>query len=250
MMDALHVHDDQSPRDDVSDEASVSMWLLPALIVGVVLFAIATVAQAGLYKWTDDKGVVHYSDRLPPDAVNGASAELNRDGVTIRRTAKAVPPAQHATSEAERGHERDLAREHMASERRDRALLDSYSNVGEIDLARERALSTIDAQITSATSYIGDIMKRRDALLAKKDAYGTHPVPDGITREIASANAELARQQAFVAERKSEAATITARYDADRLRYEELTHAGPRSASSLPSGIELSSAVQASAARN
>lgn len=245
-MDILHAHDETPPRDEVS----ASRWLLPALIVGVVLFVIATAAHAGLYKWTDDKGVVHYSDRLPADAVNRANVELNREGIAIRKTSKAAPPAQHATSQAEQERERDLARERTASARRDRALLDSYSNVGEIDLARHRALSTIDAQIASATSYIADITKRRDGLVAQKATYGTRPVPDGITRELASADAELVRQQAYVTARRSEAATVTARYDADRLRYQELTHPLPPRSASAGSPVELSSAVQGSAARN
>lgn len=246
MMDILHAPDSQDRRDEVS----VSMWLLPALLVGIILLAIATVAHAGVYKWTDDRGIVHYSDRLPPDDVNRARVELNRDGVPIRKISKAVPPAEHATSVAEQERDRQQTREHTISERRDRALLDSYSSVAEIDLARRRAQSTLNAQIASASSYVADMIRRRDALLAEKAGYGTRPIPDGVTRELRSIDTELARQQSFIAAHKSEAATVTARYDADRLRYEELTRSPSSSAASATAGTELSAATQIPVVRN
>ena len=238
MRDALHLRDVRAARDD---DASVSMWLLPALLVGIVLFAIATIAHAELYKWTDASGVVHYSDHLPADAVDRAHEELNRQGVPIHRTGKVAPPAPQASAAAQE-RDRQLARERQASERRDRALLDSYSSVAEIDLARERALSTLRSQIASATSYVAEITKRRDELLAEKAGYGAKPVPGGVTRELASIDAELQRQHAFIAARRKEEATITARYDADRLRYEQLTRSPSSSAASVGASGQISTA--------
>src|SRR6476661_3398016 len=64
---------------------------LLVLLVGAALVTIATSVHAGLYKWTDARGVVHYSDQLPPDAVNRANYQLNRQGLTIRKTEQARP---------------------------------------------------------------------------------------------------------------------------------------------------------------
>jgi len=36
-------------------------------------------AHAELYKWTDAHGEVHYSDKLPVEAVNGTAHVLQRD---------------------------------------------------------------------------------------------------------------------------------------------------------------------------
>lgn len=247
MMDALDARDARAAR---SDEASVSMGLLPALLVGIVLFAIATIAHGELYKWTDGSGIVHYSDHLPPDAVDRAHEQLNHQGIPIRKTDKAAPPPSRTTSAVEQEHDRQLAREHQTSERRDRALLDSYSSTAEIDLARNRALSTINAQIASASSYVAEMTKRRDELLAKKASYAAHPAPDSIGHELSSIDAELARQQAFIAGRRKEAATITARYDADHLRYEQLTKSPSSSAASVAAGTEISALSQASTPHN
>ena len=51
-----------------------------AAALATILVAVAATlwaaghALAATYKWVDEKGVVHYTDKLPPDAVDKASA--------------------------------------------------------------------------------------------------------------------------------------------------------------------------------
>ena len=76
--------------------------LLTMLLASVCLFAITSNADAGLYKWTDDRGIIHYSDQMPADAVNRANQQLSRQGLTVSKTEKARPSTQPvATSEAD-----------------------------------------------------------------------------------------------------------------------------------------------------
>lgn len=205
-----------------TDESRGSMWLLPALLVGALLLAIATTAHAGLYRWVDAKGSVHYSDRLPTDAVDRASSELNREGVVVRSVGQAPTADQLKARQAETAQKRELAREKMASERRDRALLDSYTSEDDIDLAKARALSTIEGQITSAQAYIAQIDKRRRELEALKPVGAQASVPANVHHELDSIDAELARQAEFIVGKQKEAAAMANRYDADKQRYHEL----------------------------
>jgi hypothetical protein len=66
-------------------------WLL--LATSVVLLGAPRV-QAATYKWTDEKGVVHYTDKIPPEALNKGNVELNKQGVTVKRTDPALTPEQ------------------------------------------------------------------------------------------------------------------------------------------------------------
>lgn len=59
-----------------------------------MLFAGATVAAAELYKWTDDKGIVHYSD-TPPSKDRKASQR-------VRLTGTESPSADPAAETAKR----------------------------------------------------------------------------------------------------------------------------------------------------
>jgi len=72
---------------------SFASWTL-ALLVLAILIVSAPVARATLYKWVDDQGVVHYTDKMPPEAINKGNTELNKQGITIKKTEPALTPEQ------------------------------------------------------------------------------------------------------------------------------------------------------------
>lgn len=210
------------------DDDRGSMWLLPALLLGAFLVAIAVNAHAALYKWTDERGRVHYTDQLPAEAMNRERVELNRQGMPVKKAQASRPMVQRlAKTEDEEQRQRQAERERVIAQRRDRALVESYSNEGEIDLAKTRAMATIDGQVQSAEAFIAQMAKRREELEAKKGTYAPRPVPGSIAREIETIDAEIAHQNEFVASKRKEAATVGARYDADKLRFRELRGGAP-----------------------
>jgi hypothetical protein len=212
---------------------SSEFGLMRAMLVAccaVLFVAAAGHAHAALYKWTDERGVVHYSDTLPPEAVNRANYQLDRQGVAIHKTEQARPTVQRIPrTETEEQKLRDEQRERMLAERRDRALIESYSNEGEIDLAKSRALATIEGQAQSAQALVVQMTKRRGELKDKEATYAPRPVPGAIKREIENIDAEVARQNEFIAAKRKESATIAARYDADKERFRELRAAPAQS---------------------
>ena len=230
-----------------SANASAMTALVSALLVGALCALIAANAHAALYKWTDERGIVHYSDQLPPEAVNRASSELNRQGLTVRKTEQARPVAVERTPKTENEEQlmRQAERDRVIAVRRDRALLESYTDEKEIDLAKSRAVATIEGQVQSAQGLVAQMMKRRDELEGKKGAFAPRPVPGEIAREIETIDDELGRQNEFIAAKKKESAAVAARYDADKLRFRELRNAEPNgvltSASKL-ADLKLSSA--------
>jgi hypothetical protein len=235
-------------------DAHGSMWLFPAaLLLGLLLIVIASGAHAALYKWTDERGVVHYSDHLPPDAVNRARFELNRQGLAIKKTEQARPTAPRvAKTESEEQLSRQAERDRLLAARRDRAIMESYTTEAEIDLAKSRALATIDGQVQSAEAFVAQMEKRREELEGQKATFAPRPVPGSIAREIETIDGEVARQHDFIEGRRKEAATVAARYDFDKQRFRELRGGSPTSSvvttddgrysASQPVGIELARA--------
>ena len=107
-------------------------------------------------------------------------------------------------------------------ERKDRALLQTYTTESEIDLARNRALSTIDAQMQSAQAYTVNLNKRKKDLAARLAALGDKPVPGQLERERVNIDEELAKQSDLILAKQREIAVVNARYDADKLRWQQL----------------------------
>ena len=205
--------------------------LLTMLLASVCLLALTSNADAGLYKWTDDRGIVHYSDQMPAEAVNRANQQLSKQGLTVRRTEPAKVSTQAVTkTEADEQRQRQTERDKLLAARRDRAIMESYTNESEIELAKSRAVATIDGQVQSAEAYIEQMTKRRAELEGKKGTYAPRPVPGALVLEIESIDAEVARQHEFVATKKRESAAVAERYDFDKQRFRELRSGEPGAA--------------------
>ena len=197
-------------------------WL-PALAVTACLLVLgATRAHAATYKWVDDQGVVHYTDRIPPEAVNKGNVVLDKNAVPIRRNDPPLTAEQRRAKAEEDARQQQIAKDRELVDRRDRALLATYTVESEIDLARNRALSTIDAQVQSSGSYTASLNKRKAELEARVAALGDKPVPPVTERELATTNAELAKQADLVAAKQREITAVNAKYDADKRRWKEL----------------------------
>ncbi len=66
------------------------MKLAPLLLILLVMPAVA----AGVYRWVDAQGNVHYSDQPPPPEANSASQKIIKSGtgtIRPRETQQAVP---------------------------------------------------------------------------------------------------------------------------------------------------------------
>jgi len=193
-------------------------WMFAAAF----LLSMAISAQGATYKWVDDKGIVHYTDKMPAEAINKGSVELNKQGITVKRIDPALNAEQRRTREMEGERLRLAGKQREVVERRDRALLQSYSTESEIDLARTRALGTIDAQVQSAQSYTATLSTRRTELEAKRKGFGDKPLPPVIERELATVDSELNKQSELIAAKKKDIIQVNARYDNDKQRWREL----------------------------
>ncbi|MEO8752837.1 MAG: DUF4124 domain-containing protein [Casimicrobiaceae bacterium] len=192
-----------------------------ALLLALALLAMGP-AHAATYKWVDDKGVVHYTDKIPPEALNKGNVQLDKQGVTVKTTDPAPTAEQRKARAAEEARAQQLAKDRELIDRRDRALLATYTTESEIDLVRNRAVSTIDAQVQSSTAYSATLNKRKVELDTRKAALGDKPVPAVLETELTTIGTELAKQAELIAVKQKEIIVVTARYDADKKRWKEL----------------------------
>lgn len=190
-----------------------------ALVIGA---AVGVQARAATYKWVDEKGVTHYTDKMPPEALNKGSTVLDKQARPVKKIDPAATPEQIRAREAEEEQKRANARVSEETARRDRALMSSYTTEAEIDLARARQLNTIDGQIESAQAYATSLRKRKAELDRRKAAEGGNPLPLALEREIEGTESELAKQMRLIEQKQAERTAVVARYDADKARWREL----------------------------
>lgn len=198
-----------------------SATALAAIVAASVTLLAGDPAAAATYKWVDDQGVVHYTDK-PPEQVDKGATVLDKQGRSVKKIEPAPTPEQRKAMEADDEQRRAGAKAQEDRARKDHALMSSYTTGEEIDGAKRRALGTIDVQIQSAESYTADLKRRQAALAKKKAGYGTNPIPSELERDLNNIDIELSRQASLIQQRKADLVTVGARYDADRQRWDEI----------------------------
>ncbi len=187
--------------------------LLWAVALPLALSSMA--AEAKLYKWVDEKGEVHYGEVIPPEYADKNKVQI-QSGMEVQQKEKAAPGKPKAAAPT---------REQVEQERRDKALLATYSSEAEIDDARSRNLATVNTriagindQLASAQADLNGYMKERAA------SKGADRV---LEDQISQTNKRISRLKDELAAAQAQANSINARFDADKVRYRELTSKTP-----------------------
>ena len=195
--------------------------LCVALITGLTL---SLPVAAKLYKWVDDKGTTHYGETVPPEYADKDRVELNQAGRVIKNE-EVVTPERRRAKEQEDAKKRDEENVVLEQRRHDRTLLNTYSNVKEIDQARVRSVQQIDASINVLNSYIKTASDNLLGLQKEADGYtnANRKIPASLEEDLQEAQARLAKLQHDAEKPNAEKAALEARFAADKVRYMELT---------------------------
>ena len=189
--------------------------VLVCLSAAVLALPVAAADKAArMYKCVDGAGKVYYSDKMNPDCAQGA--EMNRQGVVIRKK-EPHKPGQAGKIEA-------TPKTSKEQERRDRALMATYTTEEEIDAARDRSLAipmqgtkALETKLDKANQQLSEHKKQADLLAAQKK-----PLPANLLEEVSANQKQIAGLEAELAQRKAQSEAIRTRYESDKERFREL----------------------------
>lgn len=191
------------------------------LIAGIVF---SPPAAAKMYKWVDDQGVTHYGETVPPEYADKDRSELNKAGRVIKKK-EVLTPEERRARELEDTRKRENEEAVLEQKRRDKALLNTYSNVKEIDLARDRSLQQVEARINSIGSQLKMAEDNLKGLQKEADGYtkANKKIHASLQEDLQESQARLTRLQQDMEKSKAEKAAVETRFNADKARYKELT---------------------------
>ena len=191
--------------------------------LALLVVACSTTAEAKLYKWVDDKGVTHYSEVIPPEHTNKNNVLLNNQGRLIQRNEKINNMEQRANGEDE-ANKRIENEAKLEQSRKDNALLNTFSNEKEIDLALDRNLHHLESHISSIQSLqkaAQESLKNYQQEAAEIKAAG-RKLPVSIQADITEGENKLAKLQQNLVKAQEKMAAVKASYEADKIRFREL----------------------------
>lgn len=183
----------------------------------VLLAAFSATAEAKLYKWVDEKGTTHFGETIPPEYANKDRVQYNDKGSLV----KPKPSAKEGDS-ASKAVEDQATKDQR---RKDSALLNTYSNEKEIDLALGRNLQQVEARISSihmlqksAQESLAGYQKEAEQMKA-----AGRKIPASLQSDIADSEKKIAQLKEDLIQAESKAAAVKASFAADKARYVELT---------------------------
>ena len=190
----------------------------------VLIAACAGTAQAQMYRWVDGNGRVHYSDTLPQTYQKSGAAEMNKQGMVVRRTQS----ESERQAEIERQAEQlKIERQQAEQARLDRALMATYTSEAEIDLARDRALEHHKLAIRGAETRAKAVDANLDELRARISAIekSGRPVSPDLQNQLAQTRKESLELKRTILNNEDAMLQVREKYEADKMRFRQLSSA-------------------------
>ncbi len=198
-----------------------------ACLVTSAMLCLSLQLQAGaLYKWIDDKGLIRYSDRLPPDQASRQHQQLNTQGMVIStREAAKSKETLAAEAEAKQKEDRILAEEasvKQAQDRLDRVLLLTFSSEEELNLVKDNRLEVLESVINLINKSITASREKLARLQTHADKTYTaqgKEIPGGLAQNIEHLSRKIENRDQQLQLKQVEKDKIDSQYEIDLARY-------------------------------
>jgi len=184
----------------------------------------ATPAHAKMYKWVDDNGQIHYSDKVPTQYLKKHREVLNEQGATIKDIKRALNEEEKAELRRKEKARKEKEKLQLEQQRRDRILTDTYTTERDLVAARDARLEAIDSQINLAESIVKDSTSKVEStekLIAQLKAEGKQ-VPDTAFAKLEREHRQLATQKEVAEKHRLKRKQIVEQFDGYIVRFREL----------------------------
>lgn len=181
-------------------------------------------AQA-LYRWVDSKGVVHYSDQVPPSDADKERKILDKTGRTVKTIDRAKTKEELA--EARRRAELEAKKQKLLKKQKekDRVLLMTYQSLAEIYAARDVKINTVENAILISQSTLRSQKKKLNAFrhTAAEFERRARTVPKHIIDKMKAVKGQIILTNRFINRKRKEQDDIRKEFAVYASRYKHLT---------------------------
>ena len=199
----------------------------PALLALLAMLPAAPVVTAGdLYRYINDQGNVVVGFTVPKDDVKKGYEVLNDDGIVIDVVPREMSAEEResATAQEKLAMQADAEKERLRQW--DQSLLLRYSSVGDIEAARERALSSLLINVSilkSNTRSLKHQVESYQAQAADIERRGGEVDVERLTA-IEDLQGEIEATERSIIDRTAEMEQVKAEYQIDIDRFEQLLY--------------------------
>ncbi|MBB5016192.1 DUF4124 domain-containing protein [Rehaibacterium terrae] len=199
-----------------------------AIALGFALATPAAQAQK-LYRWVDKDGKVHYSDALPPEAVDQARRELSaKSGLTVGEVDRALTDEERAALAAAAAEAQSAAEREALQRERDRVLMASFPNEADLSRAYGERIKLLEEALKATQATIDGQHQSLASLLANaadRELTG-QPIDARTATSVRETQRQISLQQNLLQRREAERAALQLEYETTLARYRQLRDGG------------------------
>ncbi|MFK7849267.1 MAG: DUF4124 domain-containing protein [Rhodothermales bacterium] len=190
----------------------------------ILLLCAATAAHAQLYRWTDENGKVHYSDKIPAQHRHRGHSQLNKQGVIIDRVKSSLTPAQQQHRIQQK--KLQLLRQESQQQRHntDQSLLERYDSSDDLIMTRDGKVAKIEHTINlmknrrnSTRKALAKQQKRIEAIQAQEKS-----VPVDMIQKLLRLRHSVKQSDAEIKQAEIKKQQLHDQYTLDLQRYRHL----------------------------
>jgi uncharacterized protein DUF4124 len=197
-----------------------------------ILLALLYAPVAGAeYKCVDAKGATHFGDTPPAACADVVMYEVSKNGRVVRKIDPTPTPEQAKARQEEIDKKKEAARVAGEQNRKDLALLNTYSTEREVDVARDRNIEPIKGRIKSAQDRLVIVGKREKQVQEEMEFYKAgkagkgrddasgKEAPPGLVGELERVRSERESLNKSIAMHEKEIDLLRKKYDSDKERW-------------------------------
>ncbi|WP_157581205.1 hypothetical protein [Spongiibacter tropicus] len=198
-----------------------------AVLLGISLSVGAVSAQAAeklFYRYVDSSNKVVILDRLPPDVVPRGYDVIRADGSVVKSVAPQLTEEEREALRREKAVARARAEAEEKLRAWDESLLLRYSNIDDIEHAKQRALTDIRVRISILKSNLSTVKQQvlnNQAEAAELERRG-QAVPAALSKTLADLRHEVSTTEQQIGRRLVELDDVDAAYERDKERFSQL----------------------------
>jgi len=200
--------------------------LFTSLVTSLVLTT--SFATAALYRWVDDKGEVHFSDKVPVAASKKSHTKLDKSGISQKEL---DPEAKielqkklelAALDKAEEDRINKMIRIKRAKVRkRDQFLLSTYENKGELVTSFETKIKMLKGNTAILLAHKKRLEKKVVALKENMPVKKVKPL--SLDKQVTDIEKTIQHYKKALLDNDKELLTLKTNYADDLARFSELT---------------------------
>ncbi len=184
----------------------------------IFLFIMSPVSTiANIKCWTNEQDIKECGDRIPAKYAQGASEEFSDSGVLLKKNPKAKEIDQI-------NQDQKKASLQANREKADQLLLNMFSNVTEIESARDKKIEQINQEIKLIESRVQKLLENQTKIRSVLEK--ANPNNQGrikrLENDLLTTENQIEQSNQFIKEKEKHRTTISDKYAKDSKRFIKL----------------------------